>query len=1113
MASTPGAAGGSEFNDNDSFSSDSDDEFLTMRRNAGASATDREAMIRKKLLESFYGKSAVGNEEPRRAAGTGNDSDSRDSSDDDNDDGTDPLRAEDLDSPQFNAVAHTQKHVFSSGVHPLLETEESLACQVRTLDSSLQTLVYENYSRFIDATDAIRSIGVNVQANHANLSQLQQSMSVVAEASRSVETVVGPLRDQVVEKLRVKRLLQRLDTLLKLPTTLRQQIQAGKYRLATQSYVSAYSILSKHSAGFESLQRIEADCHEIMTQLLQDVKLKLIHWSGGVVPSMQRIESGGKSEKDSDSDSDEEGNRESVAMDEDDGPVPDPPQSIVEIMECAGTPVLILAQQSAASKRLDPGLTTDDCQEMALNASLRFLERVLDAHHIELQEQHIVSTMKQSTQQRGAFADPLALGDEGANAVSSSSLVPTTVLDSALEVSTLYTVIFFTNEDDKVPDGPDERLTQFILSAFGNFLQHVRGELLEQAMLQQQRTSQTRVAPNMGESKNLKNHKKTPSEDAADDEEMLRRVAAEAQADEESDQIDEKIATAMATLLLSVRRLASGLDMVPRMAVAPELASSLVDQTLGLTEAMVRRRVDQKFYALRLRVIEDCLAPFCQALIDLSHADEVAKEEQPPPLLGAVQLASVALSDSLQLVDDTVRSILAILEEDEEVHEIADDYNENRSTNDSMLRQAVEHSTKRFAKWLASAMETLAGYESPNDPKLLLQTTAMQHEGGKIGIDEILHRAPSFDVALTAVNKAGHISDDSSEMSVEPSDGLVERALLDLSTSLEPTVDVVLAIAEMCRVAERSVMENIHQSISTHGSRGSSTGNGIGSGGANKRKIATGTMGDGLFSGDENQKSSRATTNPVSQRFRMAASRVLSLFAMNRGHEAANLLCATLPQLSYNSKGANDFVEGPRPSVCQVLELAKATSEDCADLFGGSRRAGPIPDALDDEYVSFSSSRRNGSANNRSGLVFDVERMFVEKVLVFPHPNDVSDFQRNAVLAMVFKVAFKALAESARILLFSVQGYRQLKVDVEFLKWYLPHYIKDEALFDGSNARTALSSLLTEVVQSAKDRCVLEQGDGLYEDVEETNQARATIRHYMASQQCDGDPSFCISTD
>ena len=84
-----------EDNDDDevtSFSSDSDDEFLTTARGNGP-PVDREAMVRKKLLESFYGTSTTGE------GGTGSDSEDSSNSgmsgdwqstdEDDDDDGDD----------------------------------------------------------------------------------------------------------------------------------------------------------------------------------------------------------------------------------------------------------------------------------------------------------------------------------------------------------------------------------------------------------------------------------------------------------------------------------------------------------------------------------------------------------------------------------------------------------------------------------------------------------------------------------------------------------------------------------------------------------------------------------------------------------------------------------------------------------------------------------------------------------------------------------------------------------------------------------------------------------------------------------------------------------------
>jgi hypothetical protein len=83
---------------------------------------------------------------------------------------------------------------------------------------------------------------------------------------------------------------------------------------------------------------------------------------------------------------------------------------------------------------------------------------------------------------------------------------------------------------------------------------------------------------------------------------------------------------------------------------------------------------------------------------------------------------------------------------------------------------------------------------------------------------------------------------------------------------------------------------------------------------------------------------------------------------------------------------------------------------------------------LEDEFISLTISQA------KSGLAIDVERMFAEKIIVYPHTNDIIDFQRNTVVVLILKVALKALVEHSRYVVFSLSGFRQLMIDMEFIE-------------------------------------------------------------------------------
>jgi hypothetical protein len=777
--------------DDDNFSDDSsDDEFLA-HKDTGESQ-DREAMIRRKLMESFYGKSLPPDSKP--SAG---DADS-DSDDDDGDDdalketaqgyvqekgGEDEeediqMTSDDLDSPYFDPDAHTSKYVVQANVHDVLEVEERLALQVRTLDSTMQTLVYENYSKFIDATDAIRSIGVSVHANEEGLGRLSRGMHVIDEQSRSVEDALGTLRDAVAEKLRIKRLLTRLDALLKLPATLKQEIQNGQYRLATKSYLSAHAILSKHSAGFESLKTIELDCHSILTDMIKSIRHKLMHWSGQTagrahLDSMEAVEF------------DEDGEPKTTEADaekaqqetEEEGwvPPPEPPKSVSEIFECASTLLIVLPKDGEEGEdkgvTFDSGMTSSECKASALAATIRYLEGVMDSHQIELQDA-MFNTGGFGEDAFDSAIVPQADLDVSHQSLApkESNLIPTAYLDSVLEAATLFGISFSSDGAPSLSDGDRTLLMEFVNEAFAAFLSHVRSLLLERSL----------------------------NEDSDDEGDVVEKAVMMEGESNDGDEAYSEISAAMTHLLRAVRDLASGLAL-PDVGIDVDFASGLVEQAVVVTETMVRRRVAQKFINLRCSVVLECLAPFAKDALAHTSDGETARVAE------IVQMASVALSDGLQLVDDTVKSILT-------GGVVVSDL---KGVDYAMVKEAVQGCCRRFAMWLATTLEILAGCESA-DRNATIEAAEIVEEVGEESNEEGT-TPTSSDMHVVAREDTSETQEDNEKV-----DSSMEELLLELEESSTPKTrsDLILAISEMCRLAQRSVMENISQSINSTESGG-----------------------------------------------------------------------------------------------------------------------------------------------------------------------------------------------------------------------------------------------------------------------------------------------------
>lgn len=58
--------------------------------------------------------------------------------------------------------------------------------EVKKLDSDMQMLVYENYNKFISATDTIRKMAQNVEGMEAEMADLKGSMDRISNSSATV---------------------------------------------------------------------------------------------------------------------------------------------------------------------------------------------------------------------------------------------------------------------------------------------------------------------------------------------------------------------------------------------------------------------------------------------------------------------------------------------------------------------------------------------------------------------------------------------------------------------------------------------------------------------------------------------------------------------------------------------------------------------------------------------------------------------------------------------------------------------------------------------------------------------------------------------------------------
>ena len=142
------------------------------------------------LFASYYGIEAVEQQESQAGAsksGRGGRGGGAGEHDEDDEDSGDEDAKSSLESPLFDSGRYVQTMLNTQQAHELLDTDVALVHDIRGLDSDMQMLVYENYNKFIAATETIRRMKTNVEAMDDDMNIVKTKMQVIRSGSATLD--------------------------------------------------------------------------------------------------------------------------------------------------------------------------------------------------------------------------------------------------------------------------------------------------------------------------------------------------------------------------------------------------------------------------------------------------------------------------------------------------------------------------------------------------------------------------------------------------------------------------------------------------------------------------------------------------------------------------------------------------------------------------------------------------------------------------------------------------------------------------------------------------------------------------------------------------------------
>jgi len=180
----------------------------------------------------------------------------------------------DIDSGSFDPDAFTRGLLADKSLPDLIAFQETMAKKARSLDSSMQNLVYENYNKFIRATETIRQMRDSVGELESEMSTLRGAIDRTGSTSSRLSEALHENRSKIEVLGGVRTLIGKLEFLFQLPARLRSCMELGAHQQAVRYYRGAAVVLRSH-ASVASFRAIAEEADAIAQELRERLRVPL----------------------------------------------------------------------------------------------------------------------------------------------------------------------------------------------------------------------------------------------------------------------------------------------------------------------------------------------------------------------------------------------------------------------------------------------------------------------------------------------------------------------------------------------------------------------------------------------------------------------------------------------------------------------------------------------------------------------------------------------------------------------------------------------------------------------------------------------------------------------
>eukprot|EP00658_Telonema_sp_P-2_P012849 TRINITY_DN14892_c0_g1_i9.p1 TRINITY_DN14892_c0_g1~~TRINITY_DN14892_c0_g1_i9.p1 ORF type:complete len:751 (+),score=247.68 TRINITY_DN14892_c0_g1_i9:164-2416(+) len=187
----------------------------------------------------------------------------------------DPSMDTSIDGAGFDADKHVKDQFKNTNLSDMVACTDNLRSEIRKLDDGMQMMVYDNYNKFIAATDTIRNMKGKMDTFEPKIKGLDSKMESIRNISAQVNEGLSERRNKIEELHTVRSLLTKLQFLTDLPGYIHKCTQDGHWVQAVQAYNQAVPYLDKYANKHAPIGKVHQEVTSMMSALKSRMEAKL----------------------------------------------------------------------------------------------------------------------------------------------------------------------------------------------------------------------------------------------------------------------------------------------------------------------------------------------------------------------------------------------------------------------------------------------------------------------------------------------------------------------------------------------------------------------------------------------------------------------------------------------------------------------------------------------------------------------------------------------------------------------------------------------------------------------------------------------------------------------